>query len=62
MLEEGILSFSDEQVDRMHTKTLEDLLSYYDDVLTAIGGPEIFHLLDRMAKAEDILVNRKNNK
>lgn len=62
MLYEPIIGFTDEEIDRKKTKSLIALFDYYDDVLEAIGGPEIHQLLELRAKVEHVLAERLQKK
>jgi hypothetical protein len=60
MLESGIVMFSENQMGSMKRKTLQSLVSYYESVLEAIGGPEIWQILEALAFAENKLADRRN--
>lgn len=60
MLTEPIIGFSDDEIDRKKTKSLEALSAYYDEVLEAIVGPEIHQLLELRAKVDNVLAMRKS--
>lgn len=59
VLKESVLVFRDDEVDRKNTKTLESLVSYYESVLEAIGGKEIWQLFEHLAKAENVIADRR---
>lgn len=62
VLNEPVVVFSDDEVVRKHTKTLETLVEYYEKTLEAIGGEEIWEIFERLAKAEAVLAERRKKK
>jgi len=59
MLEEGVMMWSDDELDRKHTDTLDKIIDYYGDVLEALGGPEIWAILDKFNKAKSVIEDRR---
>lgn len=59
MLKQSVLVFDDKEVERKKTETLENLVQYYEAVLEAIGGEEIWEIFEHLAKAEHVLAERR---